>query len=67
VALENANAPPRHVSPSSLAGWVKCGKRHQLQRVLGLKEDPAWWSIGGNGLHKSSEILDRKRFQETGK
>lgn len=65
--IANANGPPGHVSPSALSRWVKCGKREQLQRILGLKEDPAFWTIGGHSLHKGSEILDRERFTETGK
>lgn len=58
---------PAHVSYSSLDSWLQCGKRHQLQRVMGLREDPSWWSIGGGALHQASEALDRERFKETGR
>lgn len=66
---EYPNAPPvnieipGYVSYSSYDGWLTCPKRHQLQRLMGLPETPAWWSFGGTGLHKASEELDHKRYE----
>lgn len=54
-----ANAPPLHVSFSQLNAWLRCGKAYQLQRMMGLAEQPAWWSIGGTGVHTATEKYDR--------
>lgn len=60
-----ANAPPdqaklpAHVSYSQYTDWLKCGKAYELKRVLGLAESPAWWSIGGKGVHSATESYDR--------
>lgn len=65
---EFPNAPPEmqipeYVSYSSYDGWLQCPKRHQLQRLMQLKEDPAWWTFGGSGLHSSAEELDHRRYE----
>ena len=60
------NAPPEHVSYSQFNEWVECGKAYELRRLLGVPERPAWWNIGGHGVHRAAESLDRKRFEETG-
>ena len=59
-----ANAPPDsneswpHVSHSQYAEWLKCGKSYELKRIIGLAEAPAWWSIGGKGVHSATEKYD---------
>jgi hypothetical protein len=55
-----ANAPPNvpHVSHSQYSDWLRCGKAYELKRVLGLAEAPAWWSIGGKGVHSATETYD---------
>lgn len=51
--------PPEHVSHSQYSSWLKCGKAYQLSRIIGLPEAPAWWSIGGTGVHSATEKYDR--------
>ena len=68
-----ANAPPStpdsqglpaHVSHSQYSEWLKCGKSYQLKRILGLQEAPAWWSIGGTGVHSATEKWDRHQLEQ---
>jgi len=63
-----ANAPPNeaipaHVSYSQFNEWNQCGKAYELKRLLGLAETPAWWAIGGHGLHAATETYDRKALE----
>lgn len=65
-----ANAPPEiqipaHVSYSQFVEWSKCGKAYELKKLLGLAEQPAWWSIGGHGVHAATETFDRKLLEGT--
>lgn len=63
------NAPPNvdgHVSFSQLNEWLECGKAYELKRLIQVPEWPAWWNIGGHGVHQATERYDRQRFEEDG-
>lgn len=55
-----------HESYSGLSDWLKCGKAYQLKRVLKLPEKPAWWNVGGKGVHAATEHYDRILFDAVG-
>jgi len=57
-APPGSNTGPAHVSYSQYAEWLKCGKSYELKRIIGLSETPAWWSIGGKGVHSATEKYD---------
>ena len=47
-----------HLSYSSLTSWLDCGERFRLERVLNAPQQKAWWFIGGDVIHKSTETCD---------
>ena len=49
-----------YLSYSSMTSWLECGQQHELERVLGAL-NRAWWFIGGNAVHKATEMLDKAR------
>lgn len=57
---------PTHLSYSQLSDWLRCGKRYQLARILGLPETPAWWNVGGHAVHSATEAYDRHIHALTG-
>jgi len=67
--VERPNGPPLpgHTSYSQLNAFLRCGKAYQLQRIIGLPESAAWWSIGGSAFHSATEDNDKRRFAITGK
>lgn len=67
AARDGPPVPLTHLSYSSLTNWLKCGKAYQLSKILGLTEQASWWSIGGRAVHEATEVIDRKRYKETGK
>lgn len=58
------NAMPAHVSHSQFSDWLKCGKAYELKRILGIPESPAWWNIGGKGVHSATERYDLMQLEE---
>lgn len=65
-ARDGPEIPLTHMSYSSLTSYLKCGKAYQLNRILGIQEQPAWWSIGGRAVHEATEELDRIRYKQSG-
>lgn len=59
-ASDGTNVSPAHISHSQYSDYLRCGKAYQLKRILGLPESPAWWSIGGKGVHAATEAFDRE-------
>lgn len=59
------NASPAHVSFSQYSEWLKCGKAYELKKVLGFAEQPAWWNLGGKGVHAATEAYDRLTMEVT--
>ena len=53
-----------HVSYSQYHEYVSCGERFRLTRLVGIKEDPAYWFAGGTALHSATEAVDRALFEE---
>lgn len=67
-AVTAREGPPdlAHLSYSSFTAWLKCGKAYELQKILGLQEQPAWWSIGGSAFHSATEEMDRLQYDLAG-
>lgn len=57
---------PAHLSHSTVSSWRMCGKKFQLQKVLRLEEKPGLAAIGGNAVHRATELLDLEEFHRTG-
>lgn len=49
-----------YLSYSSMTSWLDCGQRFELERVLNAPQQRAWWFVGGDALHRASEMLDKK-------
>lgn len=56
--------PSAHASYSSIDSWMQCGEKYRLTKVEGVKEDPAWWSVGGSAVHTATEWWDIGAHQE---
>lgn len=53
-----------HLSYSQYNEYVGCGERYRLTRLVGVKEDPAYWFAGGSALHEATEAIDKALFEE---
>lgn len=53
-----------HASYSSVDSWLQCGEKYRLTKIEGIKEDPAWWSVGGSAVHRATEWWDLGMHQE---
>lgn len=53
------NEHRRHRSVSQLGAFAECGMRYYLERVLGVREKPAAWTVGGKAFHYVIEELER--------
>lgn len=53
-----------HISYSQYSEYVGCGERYRLTRLVGVKEDPAYWFAGGSALHEATEAIDKALFEE---
>lgn len=49
---------PAHLSHSTVGTYRMCGKRFELQKVLGLEQKPGLAAIGGSAVHKATEGYD---------
>lgn len=47
-----------HFSASQLNSWLYCGKSFELERIVKVPQEPAWFLLGGSAFHKGTEILD---------
>lgn len=63
LVVAEPNKSPPHVSYSQFSDWLRCGKAYELKKILGLAESPAWWSIGGHGVHTATEKYDRQLLE----
>jgi len=50
---------PEHLSFSTISTYRQCGKRLQLQKVMGLEERPGIAALAGNTAHGCAEVIDR--------
>lgn len=48
-----------HLSYSALDNYLQCGERFRLERVVGVRQQPAWWFIGGSAFHTATERWDK--------
>lgn len=53
-----------HASYSSVDSWLQCGEKYRLTRIVGVLEDPAWWSVGGSAVHRATEWWDLGMHEE---
>lgn len=60
--MEEPTTP--HVSYSQYNEYVSCGEKFRLTRIVGVREDPAWWFAGGTAVHAATEAIDRALFEE---
>lgn len=49
---------PDHLSYSTIDGFKTCGKRFELQKVIGVEQRPGLAALGGNAVHTASEWSD---------
>lgn len=52
-----------HLSHSQVSSFARCGEAYRLTRIAGVREFPAYWSIGGNAVHTAIEHFERQRFE----
>lgn len=55
-----------YVSYSSFTSWLSCAKQYQLERILGVTAQPAWYFVGGSAVHAATEHYDRTLYAEKG-
>lgn len=55
---------PEHVSYSSLNGWLRCAKAHELERIKKVPAPTSWPRIAGSAYHKAIEEIDHMIFME---
>lgn len=55
---------PSHVSYSQFNEFVYCGEKFRLTRLVGVKEDPAYWFFGGTAVHVATEAIDHALWKE---
>ena len=55
---------PTYLSPSQISSLLTCGEQFRLTRLVKAPERPMWAGIGGSTVHRVTEILDRKLFEE---
>lgn len=51
-----------HVSFSQLDTYNRCGKRYQLERLLGAPKEPACWLLGGKAFHEFAERINLGQY-----
>ena len=49
---------PDHLSYSTVDGYKTCGKRFELQKVIGVEQRPGLAALGGNAVHTATELWD---------
>lgn len=47
------------LSYSSLDSLLTCGEKYRLIKVVGVKEQDAWYLLGGSAVHEATELLDK--------
>lgn len=53
---------PKHLSYSTISSYRMCAKKFFFQKIARLEEKPGLAAIGGNAVHRASEILDLADF-----
>jgi hypothetical protein len=66
VAQQTPSPSDRPRSYSQLSAFTTCGKRFQLERIVGVPSVPGWWNAGGTAVHGAIETwLRLKHGEET--
>ena len=58
TGIEINGYAPDHLSYSTIDGYRTCGKRHELQKVIGVEQRPGLAALGGNAVHTATEWYD---------
>lgn len=61
--LRTAETHRAHRSVSQLEAYGECGMRYLLQRVRGIPEVPAVWTVGGQAFHSTVEEFERAALE----
>ena len=56
---------PQWLSYSTVNGYRFCPKSFQLGKIKRVEQRPGWAAIGGNALHRATELLDLAAFERT--
>lgn len=59
TGIEINGYAPDHLSYSTIDGYRTCGKRHELQKVIGVEQRPGLAALGGNAVHTATEWWDK--------
>lgn len=55
---------PTHISYSSLTTYLDCGWKYYLSRIVKVKEEPAWYLVGGSAVHEATEMYDFEMWEK---
>lgn len=55
---------PTHVSYSSLTTYLDCGWKYYLTRIKKVKEQSAWYLVGGSAVHLATELHDKRLWEQ---
>lgn len=58
---------PVHISHSQMTTWLSCGWKYYLTKLAGVKENSAWYLIGGSTVHEATEAYDKLLFELEGR
>ncbi|MDP9820497.1 hypothetical protein [Nocardioides massiliensis] len=56
---------PKHLSYSTVNGYRFCPKSFQLGKIKRVEQRPGWAAIGGNAVHRATELLDLAAFERS--
>lgn len=59
TGIEISGYAPDHLSYSTVDGYKTCGKRFELQKVIGVEQRPGLAALGGNAVHTATEWFDK--------
>lgn len=57
ITVNGYELPP-YVSYSAMSTFLDCGHKYFLTRMVKVDEHPGWWLVGGNTVHKITELID---------
>lgn len=55
---------PDYLSPSQINGLLTCGEQYRLTRVVRVPERPMFAGIGGNTVHRLTELHDLAAYEQ---
>jgi hypothetical protein len=53
---------PAHLSYSTVNGYRFCGKQFYFTKIARLEQKPGLAAIGGNAVHRATELIDLADF-----